>query len=75
MTENVWSNEYKQWNIAPTIQLPARHVTLLDFWENSFQKFSSRTAFIFKDKNSLSTRLSNIAVNLPAFTTSSTTSR
>lgn len=50
MTENVWSNEYKQWNIAPTIQLPARHVTLLDFWENSFQKFSSRTAFIFKDK-------------------------
>lgn len=50
MTENVWSNEYKQWNIAPTIQLPARHVTLLDFWEHSFQKFSSRTAFIFKDK-------------------------
>ncbi|MDN8247071.1 AMP-binding protein [Acinetobacter baumannii] len=47
----IWLDEYKQWNIENTITLPDEKTSLLDFWDNSFNKFQKRKAFIFSDKS------------------------
>lgn len=44
MTKQVWLDEYKQWNIESTITLPDEQTSLLDLWDNSFNKFQQRKA-------------------------------
>lgn len=51
MTKQIWLDEYKQWNIESTITLPDEQTSLLDFWDNSFNKFQQRKAFIFADQS------------------------
>lgn len=51
MTNQIWLDEYKQWNIESTITLPDEQTSLLDLWDNSFNKFQQRKAFIFADQS------------------------
>jgi len=51
MTNQIWLDEYKQWNIERTITLPDEQTSLLDLWDNSFNKFQQRKAFIFADQS------------------------
>ncbi|EXR80147.1 AMP-binding enzyme family protein [Acinetobacter baumannii 541915] len=51
MTKQIWLDEYKQWNIESTITLPDEQTSLLDLWDNSFNKFQQRKAFIFADQS------------------------
>ncbi len=48
--EKIWFEEYRKTGIPETVELPAENTSLLDVFENNFQKFASRDAFIFMDK-------------------------
>ncbi|MCF8999458.1 AMP-binding protein [Acinetobacter nectaris] len=48
--EKIWFDEYKRTGIQNEINLPPENTSLIDLFEESFQKFGSRDAFIFMDK-------------------------
>lgn len=48
--EKIWFDEYKRTGIQNEIKLPPENTSLIDLFEESFQKFGSRDAFIFMDK-------------------------
>ncbi|EYT28282.1 AMP-binding enzyme family protein [Acinetobacter sp. 1564232] len=48
--EKIWFAEYQKTGIPETVALPAENTSLVDIFENNFQKFGSRDAFIFMDK-------------------------
>lgn len=48
--DKIWYTEYKKTGIPETVNLPAENTSLVDVFEQNFQKFGNRDAFIFMDK-------------------------
>ncbi len=49
--DKIWYAEYKKTGIPETVNLPADNTSLLDIFEQNFQKYGNRDAFIFMDKS------------------------